>query len=154
VTERGVVQDDVRKCLVDLGMVVRWATGTPVWLNGTQKVSSPTLRCSVHVSGISDVSDVSPRRFHRRPGAYQIEIACDAGRFLVLFCCARMARSCSINRPSNLGRAFYLHVDTCYKRTGRSLRTRRSDEPTNKDDKRQKKSRFPTLCASWSMSTV
>jgi DNA-directed RNA polymerase beta subunit len=36
VTERGVVQDDVRKCLVDLGMVVsRWATGTPVWLNGT-----------------------------------------------------------------------------------------------------------------------
>jgi hypothetical protein len=114
--------------------------GHPFGSTVHHKVSSPTLRCSVHVSGISDVSDVHPDvSIAWRPGAYQSKSLAMRVVFLVLFCCARMARSCSINRPSNLGRAFYLHVDTCYKRTGRSLRTPIGGQTNDKDDKRQKR---------------
>jgi DNA-directed RNA polymerase beta subunit len=76
VTERGVVQDDVRKCLVDLGMVVSRRRGHPFGSTVHHKVSSPTLRCSVHVSGISACRTSPPRRFHRMASwSVSIEIA-------------------------------------------------------------------------------
>jgi hypothetical protein len=91
VTERGVVQDDVRKCLVDLGMVVVGGRrGHPFGSTVHHKVSSPTLRCSVHVSGISDVSDVSTPTFPSHGVLERIKSKSLAMRvvFLVLFCCA------------------------------------------------------------------
>jgi hypothetical protein len=157
VTERGVVQDDVRKCLVDLGMVVsRWATGTPVWLNGTPQVSSPTLRCSVHVSGISDVSDVSPRRFHRMASwSVSIEIACDAGRLSrpILLC---KDGKILFDKPSIESWSSLLPTRRHLLQEDGSFATYapiEADKPIDKDDKRKKES-LPTLCASWSMSTV
>jgi hypothetical protein len=123
--------------------------GHPFGSTVHHKVSSPTLRCSVHVSGISDVSDVSTPTFPSHGVLERIKSKSLAMRvvFLVLFCCARMARSCSINRPSNLGRAFYLHVDTCYKRTGRCyVRADQSGQTNDKDDKRQKRVASDTMC--------
>jgi hypothetical protein len=126
----------------------RWATGTPVWLNGTPQgvISDPTMFCS-RFRDLRRVGRLTPT-FPSHGVLERIKSKSLAMRvvFLVLFCCARMARSCSINRPSNLGRAFYLHVDTCYKRTGRSLRTRRSDGQTNDKDDKTKKVASDTMC--------
>jgi DNA-directed RNA polymerase beta subunit len=129
VTERGVVQDDVRKCLVDLGMVVsRWATGTPVWLNGTPQgvISDPTMFCS-RFRDLRRVGRSTPtfpshgvlERIKSKSLAMRVVfrpiLLCKDGKIL-------------FDKPSIESWSSLLpHVDTCYKRTGRSLRTRRSE---------------------------
>jgi hypothetical protein len=130
-------------------VVSRWATGTPVWLNGTPQgvISDPTMFCS-RFRDLRRVGRLHPT-FPSHGVLERIKSKSLAMRVVFSsYSVARMARSCSINRhPSNLGRAFYPHVDTCYKRTGRCyVRADRSDKPIDKDDKRQKESLPDTMC--------
>jgi hypothetical protein len=90
--------------------------------------------CSVSVQ--QTCPDVSPHSIAWRPGAYQIEIACDAGRLSrpILLC---KDGKILFDKPSIESWSSTFYVNTCYKRTGRSLRTRR--QRTNQSTKMTKK---------------
>jgi hypothetical protein len=148
VTERGVVQDDVRKCLVDLGMVGRWATGTPVWLNGTPQgvISDPTMFCS-RFRDLRRVGRLTPtfpshgvlERINRnrlRCGSSRPILLCKDGKILF--------DKPSIESWSSLlpTRRHLLQEDgsfATYAPIG-------ADKPIDKDDKRQKRVASDTMC--------